>query len=47
MSKKCITVVEEVETLENLAPLMQELAATLPEGSLMIWQRVRDRKTIH
>jgi hypothetical protein len=44
--QKRITVVGEVETLEDLAPRMQELTLDLPEGS-RIYLRVRNQRTVH
>jgi hypothetical protein len=44
--QKCVTLVEEVEALEHLAPRMQELLLDLPEGS-RIYLRVRGQETVH
>jgi hypothetical protein len=44
--QKCITIVEEVDALEDLASRMQELALSLPEGSRS-YLRVRGQKTVH
>jgi hypothetical protein len=40
------TIIEEVETFEDLGPRMQELLLTSPVGT-RIYLRVRDRITIH
>jgi hypothetical protein len=45
-TQKCITVVKEVETLQDLGSRMQGLALSLPEGS-RIYLRVRGQTTIH
>jgi hypothetical protein len=44
--QKCTTIVEEVEKFEDLAPRMQELLLTSPEGT-RIYLRVRKDTTIN
>ena len=44
--QKVSTIIEEVESIEDLALRMQELVLTEPEGT-RIYLRVRNSRTIH
>ena len=44
--RKVATIIEEVESIEDLALRMQELLLTEPEGT-RIYLRVRDDRTIN
>jgi hypothetical protein len=44
--EECETIIEEVETFEDLAPRLHELLLTSPKGT-RIYLRVRDRRMLN